>query len=111
MIGAAGSEGVPLSPEASLAVDPAIHALGVPAFVETTVPDPGTGKDHPFDRLLVMQDTGGAIKGAVRGDVYWGAGRGPEAIAGRMKSQGRLTVLLPKRLAETLGVNAEFPAR
>jgi len=55
-----------------------------------------------------MQDTGGAIKGAVRGDVYWGYGKRAEEIAGRMKNQGRLTVLLPKRVAARLGLRMEF---
>jgi membrane-bound lytic murein transglycosylase A len=106
-LGAPGAQGVPLSPEASLAVDLSIHALGVPAFLEATAPDEA-GTDRPFDRLLVMQDTGGAIKGAVRGDVYWGYGKRAEEIAGRMKNQGRLTVLLPKRVAARLGLRMEF---
>ncbi|HYM17596.1 MAG TPA: MltA domain-containing protein [Micropepsaceae bacterium] len=108
MIGAPGAEGVPLTPEASLAVDLSIHALGVPAFLEATAPDE-TGSDRAFNRLLMMQDTGGAIKGAVRGDVYWGFGKRAEEIAGRMKNQGRLTVLLPKARATRLGASAQFP--
>jgi membrane-bound lytic murein transglycosylase A len=106
-LGANGTEGVPLTPEASLAVDTSIHALGVPVWLETAAPDVDAAKpDKPFDRLLVMQDTGGAIRGPVRGDVYWGYGPGPGAIAGRMRSEGRLTVLLPKSVAEKLGPSA-----
>jgi len=105
--GAPGAEGVPLTPEASLAVDVSIHALGVPVFLEATAPDEA-GSAHVFNRLLVMQDTGGAIKGAVRGDVYWGYGKRAEEIAGRMKNEGRLTVLLPKTLAARLGPRADF---
>jgi membrane-bound lytic murein transglycosylase A len=108
-LGANGTEGVPLTPEASLAVDTGIHALGVPVWLETVAPDADAGKpDRPFDRLLVMQDTGGAIRGTVRGDVYWGYGPGPGAIAGRMRSEGRMTVLLPKRVAEKLGPATGF---
>jgi membrane-bound lytic murein transglycosylase A len=107
-IGAPGAQGVPLTPEASLAVDLSIHALGVPVFLEATAPDE-TGVSHDFDRLLVMQDTGGAIKGAVRGDVYWGFGKRAEEIAGRMKNDGRMTVLLPKALAARIGPRAEYP--
>ena len=68
---------MPLTPEASLAVDLTVHALGVPVWLETTAPDPDTTKpERIFRRLLVMQDTGGAIRGPVRGDVYWGYDRG-----------------------------------
>ena len=63
-----------------------------------------------FDRLLVMQDTGGAIRGAVRGDVYWGYGATPGVIAGRMRSEGRMTVLLPLSVAAQLGAAAGFVA-
>jgi len=108
-LGANGSEGVPLTPEASLAVDARIHALGVPAWLEASAPDADAKKpDRAFDALLVMQDTGGAIRGTVRGDVYWGYGADAGAIAGRMKHQGRLTVLLPRSLASRLGPRAQF---
>jgi membrane-bound lytic murein transglycosylase A len=68
-------------------------------WLETTAPWPeGEG---PLRRLLVAQDTGGAIKGPVRGDVFWGTGARAEAIAGRMRSQGRYVVLLPKAAIPT----------
>lgn len=107
--GPIGSEGVPLTAQASLAVDMKRHPLGVPMFVATTRPDTNPhGDDRPFDRLMVAQDSGGAIKNAVRGDVFWGFGTDAESIAGRMKSQGRLYVLLPKALAEKLGTSQDF---
>jgi membrane-bound lytic murein transglycosylase A len=110
-LGASGAQRVALTPEASLAVDPHIHAMGAPAWIEASAPDPDAAKpDRPFNRLLVMQDVGGAIKGAVRGDVYWGYGAQAEAVAGRMKNRGRMIVLLPKALARTLGTEAEFTA-
>jgi membrane-bound lytic murein transglycosylase A len=109
-LGDTGTEGVALTPDASLAVDSKLHALGAPFFVAATYPDSDAAKpDHPLDRLLVAQDTGGAITGAVRGDVFWGFGRDAEAIAGRMKSHGELYVLLPKRLAADLGPYTEYP--
>jgi membrane-bound lytic murein transglycosylase A len=110
-LGALGAEGVPLTPEASLAVDRSVHGLGVPIWLEGSAPaaDPAT-PDRPFDSLLVAQDTGGAIKGVVRGDVYWGYGAPAGAIAGRMKHQGRMSVLLPRGLAAKLGTHATFPA-
>jgi membrane-bound lytic murein transglycosylase A len=110
-LGALGAEGVPLTPGASLAVDRSVHALGVPAWLEGSTPDADASRpDRPFNALLVMQDTGGAIRGVVRGDVYWGYGAEAESIAGRMKHPGRLTVLLPRALAARLGPRAQFPA-
>jgi membrane-bound lytic murein transglycosylase A len=108
-LGAAGAQGVPLTPEASLAVDLSLHALGVPLWLETTAPDPDATKlDRPFERLMVAQDTGGAIRGAVRGDVYGGYSGDGASIAGRMRSDGRMTVLLPNSVATRLGPTAEF---
>jgi membrane-bound lytic murein transglycosylase A len=99
-LGSPGSESVPLAPEASIAIDPSVHALGIPMFVSTEAPsaDPG-GADQSFNRLCVAQDTGGAIKGDLRADIFWGFGDRAEAVAGRMKSTGSLYVLLPKSLA------------
>lgn len=109
-LGAAGSEGVPLTPGASLAVDLRFHPLGAPFFAAATAPDPDPTKpDRAFDRLLIAQDTGGAIRGAVRGDVFWGFGNDAQAIAGRMKVQGTLFVLLPKPVAARLGRAKEYP--
>jgi membrane-bound lytic murein transglycosylase A len=108
-LGALGAEGVPLTPRASLAVDRSVHALGVPVWLEGSAPDADSGQpDRPFDTLLVMQDTGGAIRGVVRGDVYWGYGAEAQSIAGRMKNPGRLTVLLPRAIAARLGARAQF---
>ena len=108
-LGAAGAQGVPLTPEASLAVDLSLHALGVPVWLESTSPNPDlTMQEQKFERLLVMQDTGGAIRGPVRGDVYWGYSADAASIAGRMRSEGRMTVFLPKAVAARLGPSAEF---
>jgi membrane-bound lytic murein transglycosylase A len=79
-------------------------------WLEGSAPDADTSRpDRPLNALLVMQDTGGAIKGAVRGDVYWGYGAEAGSIAGRMRHQGRMTVLLPRAIAERLGSRAQFP--
>ena len=109
-LGANGAEGVPLTAEASLAVDQTVHPYGMPLWLETSVP--AAGENAPprrFARLLIAQDTGGAIRGVVRGDVYWGFGAAAGEIAGRMRSTGYLTVLLPRTLAMRLGAGAEFP--
>lgn len=98
--GANGAQGVPLTPSASLAVDLKFHALGAPMWVEASAPDAAPGADdRPLRQLFIAQDTGGAIRGPVRGDVYWGSGREAESIAGRMAHKGVLHVLLPKALA------------
>ncbi len=87
-----GSLGVPLTGEYSLAVDTHTIPLGVPVFLSTTMPNSGA----PLNRLMLAQDTGGAIRGAVRADFFWGFGENAAALAGRMKQPGRMWVLFPK---------------
>lgn len=86
-----GALGVPLTAGRSLAVDRRTIPLGAPVFIATSWPNSA----EPLQRLMVAQDTGGAIKGAVRGDFFWGAGDAAGELAGRMKQEGRLWVLLP----------------
>lgn len=94
--GPVGTQGAVLTPGRSLAVDPRFVPLGVPVWLDTTDPlDPA----RPLRRLLVAQDTGGAIKGPVRGDVFWGHGEAAARRAGRMKETGRYYLLLPKTAA------------
>jgi len=94
--GPLGTQGVPLTAGRSLAVDLRYIPLGAPVWVETTAPWPeGEG---PLRRLMIAQDTGGAIKGVIRGDIFWGAGDRAEAIAGRMNSEGSYVLLLPRSL-------------
>ena len=110
-LGSDGSQGVALTPGASLAVDPHLHPLGAPFYVATTASDTDSGKAVPLlQRLLIAQDTGGAIKGAVRGDVFWGFGPRAEDMAGRMTSRGRFYVLLPKPVAARLAPYTEYKA-
>jgi membrane-bound lytic murein transglycosylase A len=109
-LGSPGTEGVPLTPEASIAVDTSLHALGVPMYVTAEAPAGDAHQQpHAFARLCIAQDTGGAIKGAARADIFWGFGPRAEAVAGHMKSGGRLYVLLPGPLAARAGVR--FQAR
>lgn len=102
-LGPIGAQGVPLTTERSLAVDRRYHSLGVPVYLETTLPvppgDTASQEEPAYRRLMIMQDTGGAIRGPVRGDVFFGSGEGPGEVAGRMAQPGRFTVLLPKALA------------
>lgn len=90
--GPLGALGVPIAAERSIAIDPRYIPLGAPVFLSTTYPN----SSQPMRRLVVAQDTGGAIKGAVRADFFWGAGFEAGRQAGGMKQQGRLWVLLPK---------------
>ncbi len=85
-----GAQGVPLTPRRSLAVDDKYINYGVPMWLETFDAD-----NKPLQRLMVAQDTGGAIKGAVRGDFFWGEGDEAFNQAGRMKRRGQYYVLLP----------------
>jgi membrane-bound lytic murein transglycosylase A len=91
-LGARGSLGVPLTPERSIAVDNRVVPLGAFVWLATTRPNDAT----PLERLMVAQDTGGAIRGAVRADFFWGFGADPASQAGRMRQQGRMWVLLPR---------------
>ncbi|HVS13069.1 MAG TPA: murein transglycosylase A [Thermoanaerobaculia bacterium] len=100
--GPIGSLGVALTPGRSLAVDRRFLPLGAPVWLDATAPDPAGPGELPLRRLLVAQDTGGAIRGPVRGDVFWGAGEEAEEVAGRMKSEGRLYLMLPAELAARL---------
>lgn len=87
-----GAEGVPLTPKRSLAVDRKHIPYGVPVFIDAEEPEGGA----PLRRLMVAQDTGGAIRGPVRGDFFWGAGDEAAHKAGLMKSEARMWLLLPK---------------
>ncbi len=94
--GPKGALGVPLTPRRSIAVDARIVPLGSPVFLATTLPQ----TDTPLRRLVMAQDTGGAIAaapdGAVRADYFWGFGAEAGAQAGRMKQNGRMWVLVPR---------------
>ncbi|MEQ1753556.1 MAG: murein transglycosylase A [Micropepsaceae bacterium] len=102
-LGASGAQGVPLTAEASLAVDMKFHALGAPLWIEAKSPaEDANEEDAQLRKLVIAQDTGGAIRGPVRGDIYWGVGSKAENIAGRMAHKGTMFVLLPKVLAQHL---------
>ena len=85
---------MPLTPGRSLAVDRRHIPLGAPVFVDTSWPN----SDKPLRRLMMAQDTGGAIKGPVRGDFFWGLGAQAGSQAGRMKQTVRFWVLLPREV-------------
>ena len=84
--------GLPLTPQRSIAIDPQFIPMGAPVFLATTQPN----SEIPLQRLMLAQDTGGAIKNAVRADYFWGFGAEAGEKAGRMKQRGMMWVLLPK---------------
>lgn len=100
-LGSNGSLGTSLTPLASIAVDARLHALGAPFYVAADGPDPLHG-------LLIAQDTGGAIRGAARADIFFGFGPEAERRAGTMKAPGKFYVLLPNALAQRLGEAKDF---
>ncbi len=87
-----GALGVALSPEYSIAVDRRFVPLGAPVYLATTYPL----SEAPLERLMAAQDVGGAIRGAVRADFFWGSGPEAGAMAGRMRQQGRMWLLWPR---------------
>ncbi len=97
--GPIGAQGVVLTPLRTIAVDPKALPLGAPLWLDTTWPKGVPGAGGPLRRLVVAQDTGGVIKGSVRGDLFWGTGDAALAGAGTMKQQGRYFLLLPKAVA------------
>ncbi len=92
LTGPLGALGVPLTAAHSIAIDPRFIPLGAPVFLATTQPN----STIPLNRLVLAQDTGGAIRGGVRADFFWGFGDEAGDLAGRMKQKGRMWVLLPK---------------
>ena len=90
--GPIGALGVSIEAERSVAIDPKFIPLGAPIFLSTTQPN----TTDPLERLMVAQDTGGAIRGGVRADFYWGSGYEAGRKAGSMKQQGKIWTLLPK---------------
>ena len=101
VLGAQGTLGANITPLASIAVDRHYHPLGAPFYVAADGPD-------PVHVLAVAQDTGGAIKGATRADIFFGAGEEAERRAGTLKAPGHLYVLLPNRVADIIGRTRDY---
>ncbi|MEL6567073.1 MAG: MltA domain-containing protein [Pseudomonadota bacterium] len=100
-LGPRGAANIPLTPLGSMAIDRDFHALGVPYLVETNAP----GLGGLWRGILVSQDTGGAIKGPVRGDIYFGTGDAAGSRAGTMNAPGRMWALLPRTTAARMQLN------
>jgi membrane-bound lytic murein transglycosylase A len=95
---AVGAQGVPLTPGRSIAVDKALHVYGTPFFIEGELPLESEQSKTPFRRLMVAQDTGSAIIGPARADIYFGAGADAGRVSGRLRHNMRFFMLVPRSL-------------
>jgi membrane-bound lytic murein transglycosylase A len=101
-LGPPGAQLVNLTPLRSIAIDRNYWAFGTPLWIDTRVPGGVGTPDRSFQQLMIAQDTGSAIRGRVRGDIFFGAGDEAAWKAGHLKSPGRMVALLPKPLARQL---------
>jgi membrane-bound lytic murein transglycosylase A len=92
-----GAQGVPLTPGRSIAVD-RLHDFGTPFFIEAELAIESVKSNSHFRRLMIAQDTGSAIVGPARADLYWGGGDDAGRVAGRIHNPGRFVMLLPREL-------------
>jgi membrane-bound lytic murein transglycosylase A len=95
---AIGAQGIPLSAGRSIAVDKSLHVYGTPFFIESDLPLANAQSQSPFRRTMIAQDTGSAIVGPARADLYFGAGDEAGQVAGRIRQPGRFALLLPREL-------------
>ena len=96
-----GGQGIPLSPGRSIAVDKALHRYGTPFFIEADLPLTSPVNRSSFRRIMIAQDTGSAIVGPARADLYFGAGNQAGQVAERIRQNGRFTILLPREIDPT----------
>jgi membrane-bound lytic murein transglycosylase A len=98
---AVGAQGVPLTPGRSIAVDKSLHVYGTPFFIQGELPIDSATAKTPFHRLMIAQDTGSAIVGPARADLYFGAGTEAGKVSGRLRHNMRFVMLVPKSLDPT----------
>jgi membrane-bound lytic murein transglycosylase len=105
---AVGAQGVPLTAERSIAVDRSLHVYGTPFFIQAALPAENERRTASFDRLMIAQDTGSAIVGPARADIYWGAGERAGQLAGRLRHPGSFAMLVPREL-DPVTAGAQMP--
>src|ERR1041385_3873723 len=109
---AVGAQGVPLTPGRSIAVDKSLHVYGTPFFIEGELPIESEVSKTPFRRLMIAQDTGSAIVGPARADLYFGAGVDAGKVSGRLRHGMRFVMLVPKSIDPvTRGHSMPVPAK
>jgi membrane-bound lytic murein transglycosylase A len=101
---ALGAQGIPLTAGRSIAVDKALHAYGTPFFIEADLPLTSPSSQSPFRRLMIAQDTGSAITGPARIDLFFGAGDEAGQIAGRIQQSARVAMFVPRELGSSIAV-------
>ncbi|HWM83369.1 MAG TPA: MltA domain-containing protein [Pseudolabrys sp.] len=104
-----GAQGVPLATGRSIAVDKKLHVYGTPFWIEAELPIDSEKPETPFRRLMIAQDTGSAILGPARADIYFGAGEDVGSIAGRIKQNGRFVMLVPRALDPVANAHMPLP--
>jgi membrane-bound lytic murein transglycosylase A len=105
---AVGGEGVSLTGGRSIAIDRALHSYGTPFFIEADLPIAGNTPSTKFRRLMIAQDTGSAIVGPARADIYFGAGDDAGRVAGRVRQPGKFAMLIPREL-DPVAAGAHVP--
>jgi membrane-bound lytic murein transglycosylase A len=105
---AIGAQGIPLSAGRSIAVDKALHVYGTPFFIEADLPLEGVRGNAAFRRTMIAQDTGSAIVGPARADLYFGTGEAAGQVAGRIRQAGRFAMLVPRAL-DPVAAGAHMP--
>jgi membrane-bound lytic murein transglycosylase A len=95
---ALGAQGIPLTANRSIAVDRKLHVYGTPFFIEADLPIADETPTTKFRRLTIAQDTGSAIVGPARADIYFGTGEMAGRVSGRIKHPGRFVMLVPNEL-------------
>jgi membrane-bound lytic murein transglycosylase A len=103
-----GAQGLPLTPRRSIAVDKALHVYGTPFYIQANLPIASAQPETKFDRIMIAQDTGSAIVGPARADIYYGAGDDAGRVAGRIRHSGNFTLLLPRDL-DPVAAGARLP--
>jgi membrane-bound lytic murein transglycosylase A len=108
---AVGAQGVPLTPGRSIAIDNALHVYGTPFFIQADLPFTGEKGSVSFDRLMIAQDTGSAIVGPARADIFWGAGDRAGQLANHVHHPGNFALLVPRELDPvTAGARIPLPS-
>lgn len=103
---AIGAQGIPLTPGRSIAVDKSLHVYGTPFFIRADLPLASEKRAVTLEKLMIAQDTGSAIVGPARGDIFWGAGDEAARLAGRIRHSGGFVMLVPRELD---GLPVPFP--
>jgi membrane-bound lytic murein transglycosylase A len=104
-----GAQGIPLTPGRSIAVDPTVHVYGTPIWIDAKFPLKGELPADNFQHLMVAQDTGSAIRGTARADIYFGHGPDVPHVAGRIKQFGKFVMLVPQSVVVKATIDIPLP--